>query len=773
MSLDKEKVQNLLKSTKTLRLLFVEDNADARMQTLKMLNNLFNEIDVAVDGEEGLSMYKKNSYDLVLTDINMPKLNGLEMSKEIYKINPDQFIIILSAYNDTDYLQECINIGITSFLHKPVDLEQIVNTLDKVVHTLISKKKLKQLNTQINNLLNNAKEGYLSFNKDFKCNSGYSQKCLAIFNKKDIEGEDITELLFSESKQNKEIFIKGIKNILESVSELEKELYLSLLPSEQKINNKIIHISYQPLDDDNFMVILKDITKQKELEKELIDQESIKNMLLAIATNKEEFLELIDEFEEFLQNPPSCIDETLRHLHTFKGNFLQQEMIFIVDAIHKCENNIKQTRELTQQDLQLLSDSLQKDLEILKSNFNSDFLKYEKILKVKESDLENIEQKITNLPFVDEKFQQKIEEILFYLNRFRYLPLKNLLMPYQKYLKNLSTKLDKPIYPLEITDDTKTVVPRSFKPFIKSLVHLFNNSLTHGIEDVHTRESLGKDPIGTISCNFQQIQNSILLEVSDNGRGIDTDKLVQKVISNGLKTEQECQNMSEQEKLELIFLDGISTCDSVDMLQGRGVGMSAIYEEMKKLDGKVFITSKKNRGTQFEFLLPMEMECFKSFDEKEIIINSITNQFISLLNSDESSCKLERKRVIDSVDPLKELNHINITFEKETNFDNCILSIPDTLISELKRVFLIDENEEIDKYEIFKETTNIIIGLAISDFPDEYKNITISTPTIFSDEQLQKDIKQSKDFVINEIVTTKGKIYCTILQTKKIKEKVC
>jgi len=770
MHIDKDKVQSILKITKSLKLLYVEDNENARVQTLKMLKNFFHDIDVAKDGQEGLQKYKKNSYDLVLTDINMPKMDGLEMSKEILKLNPEQYIIILSAYNDSENLEECIEIGITNFLHKPVDLEKIVNTIDKTVSALANKKRVNQLNKQINNLLNNAKEGYLSFNQKLKCNSGYSQKCIDIFEKDDLEDQDISELLFHNSPQNKEIFLKAIQNIFDTDDELEKELYTSLLPNEENINNKIINISYQPLDEKNIMVILKDITQRKELERELKRQERIKNMLLAIAINKEEFLELVAEFEDFLKDPPDSMDVTLRDLHTFKGNFLQHEMIHIVEAIHECENRLKYSKHISKDIFHKLSDSLQKDLEIIKSNFNSDFLKYEKFLKVKEKDLEKIEQKVTTLPFVDKKFQQKIEEVLFYLNRFRYVPLKDLLLPYQKYLKDLSQKLDKPLYPLELPDDDKTVVPKSFKPFIKSLVHLFNNSLVHGIEDIYTREELGKDPIGTISCNFQQIQNSILLEISDNGKGIDTQKLVEKVIARGLKTKQECEKMSEEEKLELIFLDGVSTSDDVDIYKGRGVGMSAIYQELLKLDGKVFINSQKNRGSQFEFLLPIEMECFKSFDDKDIILDSITTQLITFLETADEY-KLESKRYIDSVEPLKDFYHINITFDNQAKYDSCMLSMPKNIIDDIKKVFMM-EGEEIEPKELLKETTNIVIGLAISNFPADYKDIGISTPSILSFDKLQESIKTSKEYAIREI-KTKYNIYCTILQTQKEKEEIC
>jgi len=773
MNVDKQKVQELLNLTKPLKLLYVEDNADAREQTLKMLKNFFKDITVAKDGEEGLQRYKETCFDLIITDINMPKMNGLEMSRKILKINPEQYIIILSAYNDTQYLESCIELGVTNYLHKPVDLEKIVTTLDKTVHTLLDKNRLKQLNKQINNLLNNAKEGYLSFDKDLKCNSGYSQKCLNIFELDDIEGLDISELLFKDDHDKKLLFQQGIKNILETQNELEKELYISLLPNEQNINNKIVNISYKQLDNQNFMVILKDITQQKELETQLYNQENIKNMLLAIATNKDAFLELVKEFEEFLKEPPKSIEILLRELHTFKGNFSQQEMIYIVNTIHHIEDKVKQTKTITSDMYQELSNSLKKDLEIIKSNFNSNFLEYEKNITIKENDLINIEQKISNLPFVDEKFQKKIEEILFYLNRFRYIPLKNLLLPYQKYLKNLSEKLEKPIYPLEITGDKDVIVPEKFKPFTKSLVHLFNNSLVHGIEDVETREELGKDPIGTISCSFQQIQNTVLLEISDNGGGIDSDKLIQRVVAYGLKTQQECENLTEEEKLSLIFLDGVSTCDSVDLLKGRGVGMSAIYQEVQKLDGKVFITSKKNKGSQFEFLLPIELECYKSLDDKEVILDSITSQILSFLNQTKQNYQLKNKRYIDTIEPLVGYNHINITFNNSKRYNNCLLSLPDEIVDTLREIFMIEDSDDIDKYEIFKEVTNIIVGLAISNFPEDYNSITISTPCVTTDKQITADIKNSKEYAIYEIDFDRCKIYCTILETNKVKEEVC
>ena len=121
--------------TNNLKILYVEDNKESRDQAHKLLINYFSEIDVASDGEEGLEYYKNyhldtnRYYDLVITDIEMPKMDGISMSKAIYGINKNQKIIVVSAYNDKKYFIDLINIGIEGFIQKPLSFEQVSEAL--------------------------------------------------------------------------------------------------------------------------------------------------------------------------------------------------------------------------------------------------------------------------------------------------------------------------------------------------------------------------------------------------------------------------------------------------------------------------------------------------------------------------------------------------------------------------------------------------------------------------------------------------------------------
>ena len=121
--------------TNNLKILYVEDNKESRDQASKLLANYFSKIDIATDGEEGLEYYKNyhldtnQYYDLVITDIEMPKMDGISMSKAIYTINKNQKIIVVSAYNDKKYLIDLINMGIEGFIQKPLSFKQVSEAL--------------------------------------------------------------------------------------------------------------------------------------------------------------------------------------------------------------------------------------------------------------------------------------------------------------------------------------------------------------------------------------------------------------------------------------------------------------------------------------------------------------------------------------------------------------------------------------------------------------------------------------------------------------------
>jgi two-component system chemotaxis sensor kinase CheA len=903
-------LKELLPLTQSLKILYVEDNEEARIQTLKMLTNFCKNIDVAVNGQDGLDKYKneETSYDLIITDINMPIMDGLKMSKSILDINKKQHILVISAYNDSKNLQMCIETGITNYLHKPIKLESIIEVLSKTVKSIIesknskkhltkietsnneldalvssfdkyviasrtdlkgvityvsrayesisgykkeellgkphsiarhqdmpketfadmwktikeektwhgeiknlkkdgsfywvdatispyydaennhigysavrvnitSKKKVEVLNKQINDLLNNAKEGFLSFDKDLKCESSFSKECLDIFQMDTIENENISELLFKNNLDQKELFIKAIKNILNSNDDTTKELFLSLAPSEVTLYKKTIHIEYKMLQNSRFMIILTDITDKKELEEQLSFQNQIQKMIVEVATNRDDFLDLKSNFESFLCNPPQERLELLRALHTFKGVFAQKEMLYIPDAIHEVESNIKDKKDISTCSFDKLFKTFTKDLDIIKSNLQDPFLKDDKLLKIEETSLINIEKKIHTITIDNDRLKDDMDEILFDLNKFRYKPIKEMLNIYPKHVNTIAKKLDKHIYPLEVEGDSSIVIPPKLAPFIKSLVHVFNNSIDHGIEKIDTRVELGKDEIGTIKCSFDQINNILVVEISDDGMGIDTNKLISSVVKKGFKTKQECDLMSDDEKLRLIFLDNLSTHEKSSLISGRGVGMAAVKEAIDQLGGKILITNNIGKGVKFEFLIPIDnFSLHKSYYKDEETISFALSKQIHVLLEQNCSLEVLKEETIDKIDT-EIFTQYNSKINLTNGYDGSVIIY---YSKELNKNFgdafipgeLSDEDIQEIEGELPSEVINIIVGLAISDFPKHLGAVNISVPKKVEDTDIEK-IKKNNN-LIKKITTKTGELLYMIIkdenQTIKSKE---
>jgi len=133
MSID---IKDLAEKSKNLKLLYVEDDKNARETTLKLLDNFFNNITIAIDGKDGIEKFKTKKYDLILSDINMPNISGLEMLKNIRKLDTDVSVLLLSAHNDSDYFLEAIELDVDGYILKPLVSKQFIKVLFKIVQKI-------------------------------------------------------------------------------------------------------------------------------------------------------------------------------------------------------------------------------------------------------------------------------------------------------------------------------------------------------------------------------------------------------------------------------------------------------------------------------------------------------------------------------------------------------------------------------------------------------------------------------------------------------------
>ncbi len=127
-----EELDKLLNKTLNLKVLYVEDNKDTRLQSLKMLEDFFIDVVSAENGKNALDSYDKNTFDIIITDLNMPVMDGIEMTKEIRKTDKDIPVIVISAHNEKYIINSINTCDIQAFIFKPLDLDEFIEALYKI-----------------------------------------------------------------------------------------------------------------------------------------------------------------------------------------------------------------------------------------------------------------------------------------------------------------------------------------------------------------------------------------------------------------------------------------------------------------------------------------------------------------------------------------------------------------------------------------------------------------------------------------------------------------
>lgn len=190
--------------------------------------------------------------------------------------------------------------------------------------------------------------------------------------------------------------------------------------------------------------------------------------------------------------------------------------------------------------------------------------------------------------------------------RIRVLPLRDVFQRFPRVVRDLGSSLGKPIQLVTEGDDTeadKEIVESLFEP----LLHVLRNAADHGLEDAAGRISAGKPPLGTIRLRAARSGEQVIVEVEDDGRGIDVERIRVLAERRGVASAATLATMSEAEVVDLIFKAGLSTAARVTTVSGRGVGMDAVRAAVGRLGGSVDVESRTGQGTTVRFVLPFTL----------------------------------------------------------------------------------------------------------------------------------------------------------------------
>lgn len=206
---------------------------------------------------------------------------------------------------------------------------------------------------------------------------------------------------------------------------------------------------------------------------------------------------------------------------------------------------------------------------------------------------------------------QALNELQRSVMKIRMVPVEQIFRRLPRVVRDVAKLRNKAVN-LEIsgqdTDLDKSILDALAEP----LTHLVRNAVDHGIESPMDRIAMGKVAEGKVRLNAYHQGNQVIIEVSDDGRGIDPQKVISKAISNGVVTAEQASRMTDGEITELIFEPGLSTADEVTEVSGRGVGLDVVKTVLQRMKGSVAVYSRPGEGTTFQLKVPLTLAIIRA-----------------------------------------------------------------------------------------------------------------------------------------------------------------
>lgn len=635
---------------------------------------------------------------------------------------------------------------------------------------------------KIQSLLDNAGQGFLTFGIDLKVDVEYSEECRKLFNG-EIWGSLFPDLVYPNNEEKREFLTSLLTDYFTETDPDRVCLFMSLLPSEVFINGKYIKVEYKPIvTPDNerekrLLIVLTDVTEKHELLDQVEEEKNRLKMLVRAVTHYDELIDAVRGYESFCQSrvqrilegedtSDARIGELFRAIHTFKGTFSQLEMKNAVDKLHNLESRISEIRSKSANAIddlkKVIADSrigswLDDDLRIVTGTLGHEFLNRKETLRVEPSQVVELEKQMISILSPAE-----MKLLLPKLRRMRCKSLKRMLSPFPEYLERLASAFGKSIYPLEIEGDDITVDPERYQQFVKTLVHVFRNIMDHGLENVDDRIEAGKDEQAKVRCCINSEDEHLVIEISDDGRGIDAQRLRKHAVRLGICDQATADSIPDSEIVTLIFDDSFSTAQSLTAMSGRGIGMSAVKRELDKLGGSVEIETEIGKGTRQIYRIPLE----DSLEVPELMVDDIMKPLIiqareymtselglKITGGDGGRFSRSEKLAIKNTTAMIAI--------KGTLRGTFMLSFDEKLAQCVVSRFSMDEltEAEIESYaeDTVAEISNVILGQTISALQEGNDLLTIEPPVTIRTSS--SHVKYTKSYIYtNNIETNEGSL---------------
>ena len=425
--------------------------------------------------------------------------------------------------------------------------------------------------------------------------------------------EDILKL--KEDVEDSSI-LEVLNNIIEILDFIEEN---SVQLEEQMVSTLKSGIEYCASPNENIDSDL--IVQQLEIMKQLLEMSYKKDFGVTEIKN------LSTQSAQVSKSASSTEIKTL-HVNAQKLDLLVNQLGELIITKIKTEKNIekidsiKNTNENCQKDLLKTSNYLRyynrKYLQATNSEqYTAAFVKQVFALL---SDLtQNISRTIYDLNSLyraskedDMKMRLIIDEMESMVKNIRVLPISTVFNSFSRMVRDIANEKGKEI-DFEIEGKGTCADKKIIEEIKTPLIHILRNAIDHGIETREERISCGKNPIGKIMLSARQDDNKVIIDVADDGRGFNLEKIKDRAVSRGFLTKEDIESMTDEAIMNIIFWPGFTTGDSITSISGRGIGLDVVKTKISQLNGKVKVISEFGKGSCVHIEIPVTLTTLRVF----------------------------------------------------------------------------------------------------------------------------------------------------------------
>ncbi|MCB9977159.1 MAG: hypothetical protein H6858_06150 [Rhodospirillales bacterium] len=477
-------------------------------------------------------------------------------------------------------------------------------------------RKLERLNRSMEAMLESLGPALLFFNKAGLCADTYSHSCLTLL-ESNPSGQYIWDVLKCTAEE-KASFEKLLTLAFKNISAMTIEDLFRIAPHFYKHSKGlVIQVSYRPIFGNSgslqgILLIAEDLTEETNYKALAKEKEKQTEKILRLIQNRKDYLSLISQIEEFFLSEAPRFYEQISlvdlkgELHTLKGlagSFYMDDFAEIMQDLEseivKPDTTLRLAFEHIEQAIAHIYSSVEDAKAFMRSIFGDVETLDPDTVTVRRSELLEFYEHLS--ADEDPNLIQKR-----YYQTFLTVPITALMRSLDQHIRETASKLGKAMKPSRIEGDAFRVPAGVYDDMFSSLVHLVRNAIDHGIERAEDRVLSGKSPEGQIMVRAERYDLGddpwFRIIFKDDGAGIDTKKIRERMKALSM----ESAGLSDQDVTQNIFMPGFSSKRGVSVISGRGVGLSAVTKEVRKLGGSVFVNSEPGKGTTFVIDLPFK-----------------------------------------------------------------------------------------------------------------------------------------------------------------------